>query len=69
LFTIERTENHTTPSPGEGDIGSEEIAMLDIILSHWMTYLYAAYVLVLVVLCLVYRPRVGTVSRKLRQLH
>jgi len=43
--------------------------MLDIILSHWMTYPFAAYVLVLIVLCLVYRPRGNTVSGKLRRLH
>jgi hypothetical protein len=68
-FTIGRIENFTTPPAGKGNIGSQETAMLDAILSHWMTYPYVAYVLVLFVLCLVYRPRGNTVSGKLRQLH
>jgi len=42
--------------------------MLDIILSHWLTYVYVAYVLVLVVFCIVYRPRVTMFYTKLRRL-
>jgi hypothetical protein len=41
--------------------------MLNILLSHWAIYLYAAYVLVLAVLCIVYRPRVSTFHHNLRQ--
>jgi hypothetical protein len=59
--------NLTTPSAEEGDAGSEETIMLNILLSHWAIYVYAAYVLVLAVLCIVYRPRVNTFHRKLRQ--
>ncbi|HEY7310683.1 MAG TPA: hypothetical protein VH643_15070 [Gemmataceae bacterium] len=42
--------------------------MLDIILSHWLTYVYVVYVLVLIVLCVIYRPRVTTFYTKLRRL-
>jgi hypothetical protein len=42
--------------------------MLNILLSHWMTYVYVAYVTVLIVLCIVYRPRVTTVYHKLKEI-
>lgn len=43
--------------------------MLNILLSHWAIYAYAAYVLGLIILCIVYRPPVNTFHRQLRQIH
>lgn len=40
--------------------------MLDILLSHWAVYFYAAYLVVLVVLCIVYRPQPKTRPDNLR---
>jgi hypothetical protein len=67
-FHDRKKGNLTTPPTGKGDTGSKETIMLDVLLSHWAVYVYAAYVLVMIVLCLVYRPRGNTVSGKLRQL-
>lgn len=41
--------------------------MLDIIMSHWMTYVYVVYVLVLVVLSVAYRPRISILSWRPRR--
>ncbi|HWG41476.1 MAG TPA: hypothetical protein VN688_01735 [Gemmataceae bacterium] len=43
--------------------------MLDIILSHWLIYLYVSYVIVLIVLCVAFPPRLRTLGRKLREFH
>jgi hypothetical protein len=43
--------------------------MLDIILSHWTVYLYVSYVIVLIVLCVAFPPRIRILSRKLREFH
>ena len=40
--------------------------MLNIILSHWTIYVYMAYVLVLIVLFIVHRPRVNAFDGKRR---
>lgn len=42
--------------------------MLNVILSHWAIYLYAVYVLVIVILCVVYRDRSVRVYRRIRHL-
>lgn len=42
--------------------------MLDLILSHWMTYMYLFYVVLLVVLCVAFRPRSTPIYWKLRNL-
>lgn len=42
--------------------------MLNVIFSHWMTYVYGAYVLILVLLCIAYRPQTSPLYWKLRQL-
>jgi hypothetical protein len=40
--------------------------MLNLLLSHWMTYMYLFYVVLLVVLCVVFRPRSNANYWKLR---
>jgi hypothetical protein len=40
--------------------------MLDIILSHWVTYVYVTYVLILVVLAIAYGPRTTSLYWKPR---
>lgn len=42
--------------------------MLNIILSHWAIYLYVVYVLVILILCVVYRDRSVRVYRRIRRL-
>jgi len=41
--------------------------MLDIILSHWMIYVYAFWVIVLIVLCVAYPPRIRAIGRKVSE--
>ncbi len=41
--------------------------MLDIILSHWMIYLYTFWVMVLIVLCVAYPPRIRAIGRKVSE--
>jgi hypothetical protein len=42
--------------------------MLNALLSHWMTYVYLVYVVLLVALCVAFRPRTNPISWKLRNL-
>ena len=42
--------------------------MLNVILSHWAIYLYAVYVFVILILCVVYRDRSVRVYRRIRHL-
>jgi len=42
--------------------------MLNAILSHWAIYAYAAYVLIILILCVIYRDRPVRVSRTILRL-
>ena len=42
--------------------------MLNAILSHWAIYGYAVYVLIILILCVIYRDRPVRVSRTLWRL-
>ena len=42
--------------------------MLNLLLSHWMTYMYLFYVVLLVVVCVAFRPRTNAIYWKLRNL-
>jgi len=43
--------------------------MLRIILSHWIIYLYASWVIVLIVLCVAFPPRLRVIGRRLSEFH
>jgi hypothetical protein len=42
--------------------------MLNLLLSHWMTYIYLVYVVLLIVFCVAFRPRATTLNWKLYNL-